>query len=112
MLKITEINNDPKQTLLLVIDGYAKAKLTLEFKPNQYSWFYNLEWQNFATFNEQVSNSPNILRQYRNILPFGIWIETDGGQDPMSIDAFTTTTGLYLLNKTEIEEVETIYYGN
>ena len=112
MIQITEINDDPKQILYLVINGYDKAKLTLEFKPNQYSWFYSLEWQNFSTFNEKISNSPNILRQYRKILPFGILIGTDGGQDPMSIDAFTTTSGLYLLDSSEVLQVESSVYDN
>jgi len=111
MLKITEINDDPKQLIYLVIDGYEKAKLTLEFKPNQYAWFYSLEWQDFSTFNEQISNSPNILRQYRKILPFGLLIATDGGQDPMSVDAFTTTSGIYLLSADEINQIEADIYG-
>jgi len=111
MQKITEIDDNPKQSLDLIINGYEKAKIILEFKPNQYSWFYTIIWENFSTYNEKISNSPNLLRQYRKILPFGILVTSDTGQDPMSIDAFTTTSVFYLLDKTEVEQIEAEFYG-
>jgi hypothetical protein len=111
MMYISQINDDPKQSLSLVIDGYARANMLLEFKPNQYAWFYTLSWNGFVTNQELLSNAPNLLRQYRNQLPFGLLLDTTGGADPMSQDAFITTSSLYLLSAAEVLEVEQELYG-
>lgn len=111
MIYINSIQDNPKQSLSLVIDGFARANLVLEFKPNQYAWFYSLTWNNFATSQELLSNSPNILRQYKNILPFGLLLDTIGGQDPLTQDAFVTTSNLYLLSADEVILVESTLYG-
>lgn len=111
MIYIDTISNEPKQTMQLVIDGYATATLTIEFKPNQYAWFYSLIWNDFATNQELMSNAPNLLRQYKNILPFGLLLNTTSGADPLSQDAFLTTSSLFLLSADEVLTVEEILYG-
>lgn len=111
MIYINAINDDAKQTMQLVIDGYATATLNVEFKPNQYAWFYTLSWNDFETSQELLSNSPNLLRQYKKILPFGLLLDTTGGQDPLSQDAFITTSSLYLLSAQEVLDIEEGLYG-
>jgi hypothetical protein len=109
--QITAITNEPKQRMSFPIDCYDDAILTLEFKPNQYAWFFNLEWQSFAVFNQQLVFAPNVLRQYKNVLPFGFAVMSTNFQDPMTDDAFTPTHQIFILDADEVAELEGLFYG-
>jgi hypothetical protein len=112
MLLINEITDEPRQQHLLTVDGYGYATLLLEWRPEQYGWFFTLSWGTFQTTNERVTASQNILRQYQNILPFGVAVNTTNLQDPMTQDAFLTgVASLYLLNADDAAYVETARYG-
>jgi hypothetical protein len=112
VLQITEITSEPKQKHLLSIEGYEKATLYLEFKPNQNAWFFSIVWQDFSTYNIQLVKSYNILRQFKNIIPFGIGIYTKSGQDPMVDTAFSSgDTQFFLLNAEDVQSIETAQYG-
>jgi len=57
--------------------------------------------------------SPNILRNYKNILPFGISIITEDGSEPFLIDDFSTgRVGFFVLNKEEVESFESQFYNS
>ena len=112
MLQITEITEEPKQKHLLDIAGYEPAALYLEFRPNQNAWFFGLEWQTFATYNIQLTKNYNILRQFKNVIPFGIIIYTKSGQDPMTDDAFSSGDAqFFLLTASEVIELEAALYA-
>lgn len=111
MQEITGITPEYKQKLTLTITNFGYADLTLYYKPNQFAWFFDLTWQDFSTTNQQLTMSPNILRQYRNILPFGILCINSEGLDPLVLESFNTDTQLYLLDPDEIEQYETVLYG-
>lgn len=109
MRQIEGLTNDPKQQFFAVIEGYDVATITLEFKPNQYSWFISVQWGTFAINNELVSCSPNLLRQFRNMIPFGIGIYGVNQIDPISIDSWITTNQFFILDKNDIQDIEGIY---
>ena len=113
MNQITEITSEPQQQHFLIIEGnYDKATLTLEYKPNLNAWFYSLVWQTFSIYNQQLCRGPNIIRQFKNQLPFGIGIVTKNNLDPMTDDEFTNgNTSFYLLNSDDVTSVETYFYG-
>lgn len=112
-LQITEITNEPKQQHIFTVeDVEEKITFYLEFKPNQNAWFFNLDWGDFSVNNVQIVKSYNILRQFKNIIPFGIGIYTKSGQDPMVDTAFSDGDAqLFLLTADEVEEIETELYG-
>jgi hypothetical protein len=110
MFLINEITNESKQRHHLVISKYNNATLTLEFKPSQNGWFYSIEWQTFSVNNLRIVNSANILRQWVKIIPFGIGILTKSGQDPMTVDAFSSgEANLYLLTSDDTAYLESLY---
>jgi hypothetical protein len=112
MIQITEITDESKQKHLLEIEGFEKATLYLEFKPNKNAWFFSLEWQTFSTYNIQLVKNYNLLRQFKNIIPFGIAIYTKSGQDPMTDDAFSSGDAeFFLLTASEVLELEAALYG-
>lgn len=111
MIEINAITNDPRQIMSIVIQGYDNATFSLEFKPNQYSWYFSLSWQTFSVNNMRVTTSPNMLRQWKNILPFGLACLSNPLVDPSTLEAFTTYSKIYLLSSSEILDVEADFYG-
>jgi len=112
MKLLDNITDDPKQTMFLVIEGYDTAKLELFWRPNQIGWFFNLTWQNFSVYNQRITTSPNILRQYKNLLPFGLLVSTNSKVDPIVQQAFVESNSMYLMDSTDVALVESTYFGN
>lgn len=111
MIEITGITPDYKQKLLITITNFGYAQLILSYKPNQYAWFFDLTWQDFTTTNQQLTMAPNILRQYRKILPFGIMCINSSNIDPIILESFNTDTKLYLMDSAEVIQLEADLYG-
>lgn len=109
MYLISVLNDRPKQTFKAVIDGYDTATITLEFKPEQLGWFMSIVWGTFELYNERVATSPNLLRQFSNIIPFGILIDGVNAIDPLKIDSWVTDNNFYILDKSDLDEVEALY---
>lgn len=110
MRKITTLNNFYKQIFRVSIDGYSAVEISLEFKPQQFAWFVSLTWGTFSLNNERVAISPNLLRQFKNIIPFGIMISnTTAVIDPFSKDSWLEGWEMYILSEDELVEVEAIY---
>jgi hypothetical protein len=110
MIEITALTNSPKQKFNLVIDGYDVAKIYLEFKPQQEGWFLSLNWgDSFSIKNERVSTSPNLLRQFKNILPFGLLISGTDEIDPITIDSWVKTNQMILIEQGELDDIEALY---
>jgi hypothetical protein len=113
MRRITEITDEYQQQHILPIEGTdVRAYLTLEYKPLHFCWNFTLTWGDFEAYNEQVVSTQNLLRQYRNLVPFGIGILTKSGMDPMNLDDFFSGgASLYLMSKTEVDSIEADFYG-
>jgi hypothetical protein len=112
MYEITGITNDYKQKLFLEVENFDRAEFTIYFKPNQYAWFFDLVWQDFSVKNQQLVMSPNILRQYRNIIPFGISCVNNSTIDPVVVEAFVLDTKLYFLDTFDVLDFEDTIYGS
>lgn len=110
MRQITTLNDTSKQQFRFSIDGYDAAEIYLEFKPQQEGWFMNLIWGDVFTLNQtRVVVSPNLLRQFVNVLPFGITIVGPEAIDPFSIDAWLNGWEFYVLDQDDLDQVEDLY---
>lgn len=110
MRQITTLNDSNKQQFRFSIDGYDSAEVYLEFKPQQYAWFMNLTWGNvFSLYQTRIVVSPNLLRQFINVLPFGITIVGPSAIDPYAVDAWLNGWKFYVLDSTDLADVEAIY---
>ena len=112
MIKITEINNDAKQQLTLVTEDGFEIKFLIEFRPTQTGWFFNLTHNDLTINGVRLCHFPNVLRQWKNIIPFGIaCVVTDSGE-PYYIDDFSSErVAIYLLTESEVEEIEEDIFG-
>lgn len=112
MIKISSISDDARQSFQLSVTGKDRATLTIEYVWNQRSWVYSLQYKNFSTSNELLVASPNLLRQYRNIIPFGLMCTTENKLDPMVQDSFSSgVASLYYMTADDLAAMEADLYG-
>jgi len=110
MRQITTLNNSSHQQFDFALEGYDSVRVYLEFKPQQYGWFMTLTWGSFVLSNERLSVSDNLLRQFRDMIPFGIMITGIDAIDPSSIDSWIDNNFFYFLTADEVLEVEATAY--
>lgn len=111
MLFINKITADPQQQINLTGIPGSTIVMTLRFMPRIQQWIagFVLGTQNVQGLT--VTTSPNMLRQFRNVLPFGIACLTASGLDPFKIDDFSTqAANLYLLNASDVIAIEAGYF--
>ena len=111
MKVLTNITADAKQQTTLLIDDGSQAILLLEYRPNQQAWFYDLTWGTLVIKGQRLTPSPNLIRQFRSRLPFGLAIITAGNVELMSQQDFTNGNAtVYLLDATDVEDIETTVF--
>lgn len=106
MLLIQQITSDALQTQTLVLQDGTTLGLTLYFRPLQYGWFINsLTYLTFKLNGLRVCNSPNMLHQFRNQLPFGLACFSTGNREPSQQQDFSSgTSKLYILTAGEVAQ--------
>lgn len=112
MKKIVNISNNPKQHIQLVTDNGDDVDFYLEYKPRVESWFFSFRWKNIEANNLTVCLHPNILRQFKRIMDFGIGFRSYTKIEPFFIDAFSAgKCEMVLLNEDDIQEIEAVIYN-
>lgn len=107
MNRIESINSNPRQNLAVVLDDGSKITLTIHYSTNQRGWYYEISYGDKILNNRRIVTSPNMLRQFRNILPFGLACSTKDGYEPVFIDDFNNErASLYILNEEDVISVE------
>ena len=112
MQLITELNDNPKQNLRFIVDTGEEFTISFVYRENAQLWFYDLQYQDFILNGMGLVVSPNILRQWKNIIPFGISVISNDINDPFFLDDFKSgRVQLIVLNKNDVETVENLSYG-
>lgn len=112
MYKINSLGNEPKQQITLLVDDNTRVIFYFEYKANQQGWFFGFEYNNTLYQNIRLTTSYNILRAYRNWLPFGIMCLTNDDFEPMDLNDFVSNyASVYLLSKEDIKGIESNYYS-
>lgn len=107
MRQLTGFTDQPRQASIVTIDDGSRATLLLEYKPNQNGWFFSITREDFVLNGVRLVPSPNILRQWKELLPFGLLVATTNNAEPFNQSDFADGfCELYLLDADEVEEVE------
>jgi hypothetical protein len=98
MNQILQITNDFKQKAKVILINGSPMTLNLRFSPMQAGWFADISYIDFTLNGLRICNSPNILHQYRNQIPFGLGCFSVGQREPSLQDDFSSNSSkLYLL---------------
>lgn len=107
MTELGGITDQPNQSSRIVLADGSIATIALTYVQNQAGWFYDISWGTWAANGRRLVSSPNILRQFREIIPFGLAVYTDENADPVSIEDFADGTSvLYLLDQADVAALE------
>lgn len=111
LIQQVSANTFQQQTLTLP-DG-STFLLQLYFRPMQYGWFINtLVYKNFTINGMRIVVSPNMLRQFKNQIPFGIACFSKGNREPSQQQDFVSgACNLYLLTAAEVIQYEEFLSG-
>jgi len=113
MTQINGIDLDPKQTITLTLPDGSQAFLYLEYVDGQQGWYYSISYQSFAVTYRRLVVTANMLRAFRNIIPFGLGLMTSDGYEPIFItDFYNNRAGLFLLNQSDVMAFEGILNVN
>lgn len=110
---ITEFTDNPKQTCTLVLENQETVSFNLRYLPTQLSWYFDFTYNDIVSNGNKVVLGMNILRSFKNIIPFGLAFQANDGVEPFEVDCFTSgRVSVYLLSKDDVEASETNVYGN
>lgn len=106
MYTIQNLTTDSLQTQSVILPDGGQVSFTLKFVPLQYGWFLsNLNYLDFTLSNLRVCNSPNMLNQFKNRLPFGLACFSKANREPSLLQDFASGASvLYVLSAAEVAE--------
>lgn len=113
MYQVQNITNDTRQIQSLVLPDNTIIQLSMYFIPMQYGWFVtNLTYGDFVLTGVRISNSPNMLYQFRNKIPFGIACISDQGREPSQQNDFAVgASRLFILTPDEVKQYTVFLSG-
>jgi hypothetical protein len=108
-MRLIEIASASPNILIRIgLEDGGTIQLTLNFRSNQRCWFYSISGSNGLSLNNRrLVNSPNMLRQFRNNINFGLsCIVSDGGEPWFLNDFETGRVKIYELSIADMALVE------
>jgi len=105
--QVDKLTNAARQKCNLIGDNGEVVTLELYFLSTQNGWAYNLSYNDFVLNGALLTVSPNCLRSWQNLLPFGLMCNSIDGYEPQFINDFVDgRITLYLLNRVEVLQIE------
>ena len=106
MRRIEQITSDPKQKHTIILENGEQFSLEMFYSSQQRGWFItDLEHQGFSIKGLRIVNSPNMLHQFRNQLPFGIGVFSANEREPYFEQDFESgASTFFILNEDEVQE--------
>lgn len=111
MYKFNTLGNEARQQITMRLEDTTQVVFSFEYRANQLGWFFGFRYGDVNYQNIRLTTSYNILRAYRNWLPFGLRCDTADDEEPMNIDDFVNGyANVYLLTKADVATIEGNYY--
>lgn len=97
--------------MTLILPNGFQTTLGINFYPMQFGWFItSLTYQTFTLNGLRITNNPNMLHQFQNIIPFGLACYSSQNREPSQQNDFSSGASLlYILSSDEVEEVTNLY---
>ena len=104
MLLIQQVTSDPLQLRKLVLADGSQVQMSFYFRPMQSGWFVNeMIYGTFILQGLRITNSPNMLNQFRNQIPFGFACFSTNNREPSLQQDFSSgASKLYILTQEEV----------
>jgi len=113
MFAITNLTTSGNQTSIALLADGSSVTLTFIYRPAIQRWTVDVTRGDFSAKGIGLSTHPNLLRSWRNVIPFGLQVVTVDGTDPFMADDLTGTPPRVIINMldgtqggTDLEDVE------
>lgn len=111
MRQITEFTTSTFQTCKLPLETRESVDFKLYYAPTQLSWYFDFSYNDIISNGNKLVLGFNILRAYKDRIPFGLLVEADKNIEPFSIDDFSTgRVRVYILDQNEVDEIESVVF--
>lgn len=111
MQQITSLTNSFNQSMIINSLGVNNLQLDLAYYMTQNSWLYSISYGNVNVKNQRLHLSYNILDRLKNVIPFGIYVKSLDGGEPLYLSDFVyPRIQLYLLDSEEVENIHDLYF--
>lgn len=108
MQLLNNITDAANQKMTIPLADGTNLILVLVYRPAIQRWTADISHPQLVMNGYNICLGPNIVRQWRNVVPFGIACTSNNGLDPMQIEDFTNgTCQLFILSAAEVLQVET-----
>lgn len=110
---IQQVTSDYLQQQNISLPDGTTFFMELRFVPMQSGWFFNtIVYESFVLNGYRVCNSPNMLHQFKNQIPFGIACLSNEEREPSLQEDFSSGNSvLYLLNEEEVAQYTEFLVG-
>ncbi len=112
MTRIDNITAQASQRTQPVLSDGSVLTIDLLYNGATQRWTMSIQHALLETASLNVSAFPNILREWRNLIFFGVACITTTGQDPTDISDFVNgIAGLYVLDQDDVTAAEEELFG-
>lgn len=112
MQEVTNISSATRQRMQIILDNGDTVDFRLRFCPRMEAWYFSFEYNELVCNDLKVCIHPNILRQFRRLIPFGIAFISEFQVEPFQTESFSSgACNMYILDKEEVQEIEEEFYN-
>lgn len=112
MTQIDNITEQANQTTQVVLPDGSILTVALQYNGSTERWTMDVSHTLLTVNGMNVSCHPNMLREWRNVIPFGLACTTLSGYDPTNVQDFTNGQAqLYVLTAADVQDVEATIFG-
>lgn len=112
MIKVTTLTDSPKQKFSIPLETGEKVAFRFYFDPTQMSWYFDFEINQKQYNGNKVVLGDNILRMYKQLIPFGLQVKANFSIEPFKLDDFSSgRVEIYILSRDDVKYVEGKVFG-
>lgn len=107
MNQVTILSDDADQLAFFPLADGSLLQLEFVYRPGIQRWTVNVTHPLLTLNGYVLCVSANILRQWRNLIPFGIAVTSSDGYDPVDINDLTNgRVSVFILTAAEVQLAE------
>lgn len=117
MFQVKQITTDARQRQTIVLPDGTSFDLVLYFSLSQIGWFiteltYVTATSSFSVKGLRITVSPNMLQQWKNLIPFGLACFSTANREPTQKGDFASGAAiLYILTAEEVAAYTALLAG-
>jgi hypothetical protein len=109
------LTDQPNQQYPIALPDGSTATMILHYRPQQNGWYYDISWDGqsppWQLLGMRLVAHPNLLRQYRNQITFGLAVCTSDSTDPTEQEDFVNgKCSMILLDAAEVLDIEGSFF--